>query len=199
MSMMRWTVLVGMALTACGAGVGPGGFGTCEQLVNGFVPCGGDVTGQWQAEETCEAPLPAQEYVGDLCPDVTGEVFVDYEMTLRFDGATLTQQFLAARLTASALFSPECVAATAGDCPSMELVLADRADQVTCRDEGGACRCDLDGDLPVNNDPQAFPYEIQGTALVVEADITPFCVRGDELVINFGDEIEPLLTRFGRL
>lgn len=190
---MKLTLALSLSLSslllACG-GVDPARECRSPSAATG---CGGELTGAWEYVDHCAASDPLID-----CP---GAQVVDrstFSMRLQFDG-TRVRMDGRQRGEVEGRFDPGCFAMTAEQCSSLDYDEGSR--RARCQATEGQCRCLTTDDISVH---ETARYEVFGGFYRLtfgdgtQADFV-FCVDGDELLTDGGEEAPWLAMRYRRV
>lgn len=188
---MRRTCLFLLTLAACSdeaSGPGePAAPGPCPDLTAGFVACGGDPTGSWEAQQGCisislgqlEAEECPQEIPAELTP----------AGTVTFADGTETNE-VTGELAATAAFTDGCLDALSGGllppatiCGQIPGLAEEEGFTGNCVHRV-ACYCSLHGTAPAAGTRR---YTVDGARLLDPDDLTrsvEFCVEGTTLTLR---------------
>ena len=154
-----------------------------------FVPCGGELVGQWQLRDSCVTD-PVSSFL-DECPEATMAT-KSYQASgtidLRADGTVVSNVS-----SQEAYVVDVPLACLTVSCPQLQSLMLESPEEdfgagaqvrVVCVEAGTLCRCDLSIALAVG--PETDTYQVAGTQLTVvepdgEIEVMQFCVESDTL------------------
>jgi hypothetical protein len=176
-----------LCLHGCGGDAsGPGDGGVHGEGMCSVSGCGGDIEGTWAVTSVC-AHLPGAVMTGLPACDTVGKdavnsaKFAPMGLELAFTGMTYTQTG-SVKATFTYAYTNACLTAQSGltasvdTCAEVQMNLNNAGQAGTCRFSADTCVCDMDEVFPASD---SGAYSVEGTALVMGSDKTPFCVHGD--------------------
>jgi hypothetical protein len=181
------SAVAGLALSFAAAGCGGDDGGSCL-----LAPCGGDVTGNWQASSACiDNTMLNMEFLAGVagsCPDASlGNVSTTPRGSLSFTSDMMFTGTLVVDSTLDVVFPAPCINGVSCAALTMAvqaaIVGSNGVTSVTCAGSG-ACTCTFAFTLDTINDTGT--WATSGTALTVTgasgaAEDNAYCVKGSSL------------------
>ncbi len=197
---MRRVGHLGVWWSGCFLMMGCGGSPATEDECTAFKPCGGQLEGTWQLDESCflTDPLEQLELQPEVCEEYYQEVSYQISGTLSFEAQTFTPNLQQTR-TLLVRITSDCrgTRIDEAECASIEgeFRASDRPTVANCSVAEGACHCRTTTTESLV-EPETYALEGSKMRRLASGELSDYCVDKDRLKLTLyaGDHLLAVLS-----